>query len=81
MDALKDFANKAQAGATGNSNSNNAPAAGAQKEDYGDKAASFLNKKYNNDKLDRNQLEKITDGAREGFEKLTGKHVSEKFSN
>ncbi|KAF2969161.1 hypothetical protein GQX73_g4401 [Xylaria multiplex] len=82
MDALKDFANKAQASATGNSSSSNsAPAAGAQKEDYGDKAASFLNKKYNNDKLDRNQLEKITDGAREGFEKITGKHVPEKFSN
>ncbi|GAW19061.1 hypothetical protein EKO27_g4518 [Xylaria grammica] len=79
MDALKNFANKGQSGAAGTSNT--APAAGAQKDDYGDKAAAFLNKKYNNDKLDRSQLEKITDGAREGFEKVTGKHVPEKFSN
>ncbi|TGJ82982.1 hypothetical protein E0Z10_g5802 [Xylaria hypoxylon] len=79
MDALKNFAKKAQTGTSGTSNT--APAAGAQKDDYGDKAASFLNKKYNNDKLDRSQLEKITDGAREGLEKLTGKQAPNKFSN
>ncbi|KAI0968675.1 hypothetical protein F4678DRAFT_442462 [Xylaria arbuscula] len=82
MDALKNFANKAQGGATGQTNTNTAaPAAGGQKDDYGDKGAEFLNKKYNNDKLSHNQLEKITDGAREGLEKITGKNVPDKFSN
>ncbi|KAI1422509.1 hypothetical protein F5Y12DRAFT_717297 [Xylaria sp. FL1777] len=69
MDALKSFAGKGQGNVSGQTNT--APAAG-QKDDYGDKAAEFLNKKYNNDKLNHNQLEKITDGAREGFEKITG---------
>ncbi|KAI0903138.1 hypothetical protein F4824DRAFT_463324 [Ustulina deusta] len=78
MDALKNFANKAQGNASGHNSS--APAAG-QKDDYGDKAAGLLNKKYNNNKLSHDKLEKVTDGAREGFEKLTGKRVPEKFSN
>ncbi|KAI0423500.1 hypothetical protein F5Y09DRAFT_327242 [Xylaria sp. FL1042] len=78
MDAIKNFANKAQGNSTGQTT--NAPAAG-QKDDYGDKGAQYLNKRYGDNKLSHGQLEKITDGAREGFEKMTGKHVPEKFSN
>ncbi|KAI1273024.1 hypothetical protein F5Y07DRAFT_378154 [Xylaria sp. FL0933] len=79
MDAIKNFANKAGQGNT-SGQPTNAPAAG-QKDDYGDKGAEFVNKKYGNNKLDRNQLEKITDGARGGIEKMTGKDIPDKFSN
>ncbi|CAK7213861.1 hypothetical protein SCUCBS95973_001942 [Sporothrix curviconia] len=58
---------------------NNA-AAGAQKEDYGDKAFDFVAKKSGHS-VDRNTSEKITDGARGAFEKLTGKKVDPKYSN
>ncbi|KAI0869112.1 hypothetical protein GGS24DRAFT_479856 [Hypoxylon argillaceum] len=64
----------------GNANANAAVASG-QKADYGDKGAEYVNKKYFGDKANHNQLEKITDSAREGFEKLSGKKVPEKFSN
>ncbi|KAI1331481.1 hypothetical protein F5Y16DRAFT_395361 [Xylariaceae sp. FL0255] len=94
MDAFKNITSQVK-DAMGNSgsHSNAAPAAGqqpqGQKDDYGDKGAEFLNKKYLNDKLSRDQLEKITDGGREEIEKLTGdwcsssssKHIPEKFSN
>ncbi|KAJ5795147.1 hypothetical protein N7457_001746 [Penicillium paradoxum] len=51
-----------------------------QTDDYLDKAFAAGVKKagYN---LDRDTQEKITDGAREAYEKFTGKHISEKFSN
>ncbi|KAI1171633.1 hypothetical protein F4777DRAFT_582750 [Nemania sp. FL0916] len=52
-----------------------------QKDDYGDKGAEYVNKTYLSDKLSHDQLEKITDSAREGFEKATGKDVPDKFSN
>ncbi|KAI1120143.1 hypothetical protein F5Y10DRAFT_258984 [Nemania abortiva] len=61
-------------------NTGNANPAG-QKDDYGDKGAEYVNKKYLNDKMSRDQLEKVTDSAREGFEKMTGKNVPDKFSN
>ncbi|KAI0097494.1 hypothetical protein GGR51DRAFT_540848 [Nemania sp. FL0031] len=75
MDALKNVlgGNKQQ-------NASNANPAG-QKGDYGDKGAEFINKKYLNDKLSRDQLEKVTDSAREGIEKATGKNIPDKFSN
>ncbi|KAI2622046.1 hypothetical protein GGS21DRAFT_376303 [Xylaria nigripes] len=79
MDALKNFAsgNKTehQTGADKNTE------ARGQKDDFGDKGAAYLNKKYLNDKLSRDQLEKITDTGRETLEKATGKKVPEKFSN
>ncbi|CAK7210161.1 hypothetical protein SBRCBS47491_000680 [Sporothrix bragantina] len=59
---------------------NNAAAGGAQKEDYGDKAFDFIAKKSGH-QVDRNTSEKITDGARGAFEKLTGKKVDPKYSN
>ncbi|KAI1360876.1 hypothetical protein F5Y08DRAFT_316281 [Xylaria arbuscula] len=76
MDAFKNLGNQGQ-----DKTNQAANTTASQKDDYGDKAAQFLNKKYNNNSLDKSQLEKITDGAREGFEKLTGKDVPDKFSN
>lgn len=44
---------------------------GGEKEDYGDKAFGFIAKKSGHS-IDRNTSEKITDGARSAFEKITG---------
>ncbi|KAJ4419475.1 hypothetical protein N0V82_004920 [Gnomoniopsis sp. IMI 355080] len=79
MDALKNFANKAGSGSTSNTNTNTA-AGGAQKEDYVDKAFDFGSKKAGHP-MDRNTSEKITDGARSAYEKVTGKPVNPKISN
>ncbi|KAH7867724.1 uncharacterized protein C8R40DRAFT_1137537 [Lentinula edodes] len=51
-----------------------------QSEDYGDKGLDAIEKKEGVN-LNRNTNEKITDAAREGFEKITGKDVPSKFSN
>lgn len=48
-----------------------AAGAGAEKQDYGDKAFDMLAKKSGHP-MDRNTSEKITDGARGVFEKVTG---------
>ncbi|KAJ8129485.1 hypothetical protein O1611_g4146 [Lasiodiplodia mahajangana] len=83
MDALKNAisGNKQNAG--------NANPAG-QKDDYGDKGKSTSSSYYH---LPSSvglgplqippliSLEKVTDSAREGFEKATGKKVPDKFSN
>ncbi|CAF9935128.1 MAG: hypothetical protein ALECFALPRED_006310 [Alectoria fallacina] len=59
-------------------------AAGGQ-EDYLDKGLDAVEKKFGQGKIDpqkeRGVNEKITDKARGMFEKATGKHVPEKFSN
>jgi len=52
-------------------NMGGAPVAGQQKKDYGDKAFDMLAKKSGH-QFDRNTSEKITDGARGVFEKVTG---------
>ncbi|RAO64901.1 uncharacterized protein BHQ10_000913 [Talaromyces amestolkiae] len=56
-----------------------------QNEDYVDKGLDFAEKKYGQGKIDpakmRSTNEKITDGARNLFEKVTGKDVPSKFSN
>ncbi|KAJ8607632.1 hypothetical protein MRB53_040151 [Persea americana] len=65
-----------------------APAGNAQNEDYLDKgldkAEQMFGKKSGHN-VDSNKMrdtnEKITDKARGVFEKMTGKHVPEKFSN
>ncbi|KAI0441210.1 hypothetical protein F4803DRAFT_524176 [Xylaria telfairii] len=83
MDALK----KVVGGGSHSTSSTNAPGAGVgagavgQKDDYGDKGASYVNKKYLGNKFSHNQLESITDAGREAFEKSTGKHVPSKISN
>ena len=45
--------------------------AGQQSEDYGDKAFDFIAKKTGHP-VNRNTSEKITDGVRGAFEKVTG---------
>ncbi|KIW11230.1 hypothetical protein PV08_10530 [Exophiala spinifera] len=64
---------------------NNQGQAAGQKEDYLDKGLDAVEKKFGQGKIDpqksRGMNEKITDSAREMFEKATGKNVPEKFSN
>jgi len=59
-------------------------AAGGQ-EDYGDKGLDAIEKKFGGGKINPEQArgvnEKITDGAREMFEKATGKNIPDKYSN
>ncbi|KAK8096259.1 uncharacterized protein PG998_002875 [Apiospora kogelbergensis] len=74
-----DFIKKATGG--GSSGTHQQPAAGAPQQDYGDKAAGMLDKKYNGGKLGEAKLEKITDGLRTGYEKATGNKVNPKISN
>ncbi|EMD68508.1 hypothetical protein COCSADRAFT_33402 [Bipolaris sorokiniana ND90Pr] len=57
-----------------------------QKEDYLDKGLDAVEKKYGGASTEDTQRhrgvnEKITDGARNMFEKATGKDVSDKISN
>ncbi|EUC32573.1 hypothetical protein COCCADRAFT_5757 [Bipolaris zeicola 26-R-13] len=66
--------------ATSNNNNNQ------QKEDYLDKGLDAVEKKYGGASTEDTQRyrgvnEKITDGARNMFEKATGKDVPDKFSN
>ncbi|KAI0202116.1 hypothetical protein F4808DRAFT_459126 [Astrocystis sublimbata] len=77
MDALK----KVVGGNHGSSSAGAAPAGGAQKDDFGDKGAAYVNKNYLGGKLSHDQMEKGTDGIRGQFEKATGKHVPSKISN
>ncbi|ERF75843.1 hypothetical protein EPUS_01209 [Endocarpon pusillum Z07020] len=60
-------------------NQGQAPA--GQKEDYGDKAAAFINKNTGGHVKDKKMMEKITDGLRSAYEKATGKKVNPKYSN
>ncbi|KAF2685770.1 hypothetical protein K458DRAFT_387724 [Lentithecium fluviatile CBS 122367] len=58
----------------------------AGNKDYLDKAVESAEKKYGgsmgqNVQKSRGMNEKITDGARNMFEKATGKKVPDKFSN
>ncbi|KAF9073424.1 hypothetical protein BDP27DRAFT_1417255 [Rhodocollybia butyracea] len=51
-----------------------------QSEDYGDKGLDMLEKKTGHS-MSKETNEKITDSAREGIEKVTGKQVPSKWSN
>ncbi|KAJ4291171.1 hypothetical protein N0V90_010369 [Kalmusia sp. IMI 367209] len=69
-----------------NANTNNNATGGAQKEDYLDKGLDSIEKKFGGSmgqdtQKNRGINEKITDGARNMFEKATGKNVPDKFSN
>ncbi|RDW84831.1 hypothetical protein BP6252_02421 [Coleophoma cylindrospora] len=81
-----DFLNKAKqmAGGTGNNtattNNNAAGGAANTNEDYGDKGLDFLEKKTGHT-MGRDTNEKITDGARNLYEKATGSKVDPKYSN
>ncbi|KAH7028844.1 uncharacterized protein B0I36DRAFT_324649 [Microdochium trichocladiopsis] len=57
-------------------------AAPAQQKDYGDKIADQLfNRSGYGNKVSESNREKITDFAREQYEKQTGKKVDPKYSN
>jgi len=60
-------------------------ATGTGQEDYLDKGVDALEKKFGQGKVDpakeRGVNEKVTDFARDKFEKMTGKNVPDKFSN
>ncbi|CAP96583.1 hypothetical protein E8E15_003444 [Penicillium rubens] len=75
-----DFVKKAVSSATGKKEEKPTDSSAQQNDDYVDKAFAAGVKKsgYN---IDRNMQEKITDGAREAYEKATGKPVSDKVSN
>ncbi|KAJ9490545.1 hypothetical protein VN97_g2725 [Penicillium thymicola] len=75
-----DFIKNAVSSAGGNKEDKPADNNTQQNDDYVDKAFAAGVKKsgYN---LDRSTQEKITDGAREAYEKVTGKPVSDKVSN
>ncbi|KAJ5593925.1 uncharacterized protein N7459_000133 [Penicillium hispanicum] len=80
MDKLSGLASKLGGGSKDSGSS-----AGGQQQDYLDKGLEAVEKKFGGGKIDpakmRSTNEKITDGAREQFEKATGKKVPEKFSN
>ncbi|KAF2634105.1 hypothetical protein P280DRAFT_524420 [Massarina eburnea CBS 473.64] len=64
---------------TGNNSGNSA---NNQNEDYVDKGLDSIEKKQGIDSQKaRGVNEKITDGARDMFEKSTGKNVPDKISN
>ncbi|KAK8097523.1 hypothetical protein PG984_016662 [Apiospora sp. TS-2023a] len=75
-----DFIKKAAGSGSGTTNTNTQQHAGGN-QDYGDKAAGMIDKKYNGGKLGEAKLEKITDGLRTGYEKATGSKVNPKYSN
>ncbi|TGO16854.1 hypothetical protein BTUL_0023g00280 [Botrytis tulipae] len=79
MDFVKG-ALKSGSGSSGSTDNTNQAAGGAGKEDYGDKALDFIEKKSGHT-FSRDQNEKITDGARGLYEKQTGSQVNPKFSN
>ncbi|EMD96701.1 hypothetical protein COCC4DRAFT_32844 [Bipolaris maydis ATCC 48331] len=71
---------------TGNGSNQAASNNNQQKEDYLDKGLDAVEKKYGGATAEDTQKyrgvnEKITDGARNMFEKATGKNVPDKFSN
>ncbi|KAJ0161636.1 hypothetical protein CTA2_5882 [Colletotrichum tanaceti] len=75
MDQLKNLM-----GGSKGSSSHSAGAAGQQKKDPLDKAFDFASKKAGHDFAPGTD-EKITDGARGLWEKVTGKKVNPKISN
>ncbi|KAJ5884739.1 hypothetical protein N7495_009249 [Penicillium taxi] len=83
MDQLSGLAAKFGGGSSssGDKNTNtNTNTNQSGQEDYLDKALDFAEKKTGHS-FGRDTNEKITDGAREQFEKFSGKKVPEKFSN
>lgn len=74
-----DFLKKAQGamGGSGSSSSSNQQAGAGQKEDYVDKGLDAVEKKFGFSQS-RETNEKITDSAREFYEKQTGNKVSDK---
>ncbi|VUC26940.1 unnamed protein product [Clonostachys rosea] len=78
MDFVKKAADKM--GSSGTSNQQAQPAQGGQQDDYVDKAFGSLNNKQGWN-IGKEQQEKITDGGRQAYEKVTGSKVNPKISN
>ncbi|KAJ5459535.1 uncharacterized protein N7458_001087 [Penicillium daleae] len=85
MDKLSGLASKLGGGSSSSSSSKTDSNQAAGNEDYLDKGLDSAERKFGGGKVDpakmRSTNEKITDGAREQFEKMTGKNVPDKFSN
>lgn len=84
MDKLSGLTSKLGGGSShSHSHSHNT----TDQRDYVDKGLDSLEKKFGGGKIDPNSSkmrstnEKITDGAREKFESMTGKKVPHKISN
>ena len=77
MDFVKNAVSKASGKGDDKSGSSKG---GEQKQDYGDKAFSAVNDKAGFG-MSRDQQEKVTDGARDAYEKYSGSKVSDKVSN
>ncbi|KAI6778433.1 uncharacterized protein J7T54_005339 [Emericellopsis cladophorae] len=77
-----DFVKKAASSMGGSSENkdNKSENKSQQKDDYGDKAFSAVNDKAGWG-ISKDNQEKITDGAREGYEKYSGSQVPDKYSN
>ncbi|KAG6010584.1 hypothetical protein E4U21_005937 [Claviceps maximensis] len=69
-----------QPGGENNNPDQNQNQQSGDKQDYGDKAFDMINKKAGLNLSSDNQ-EKITDGARDAYEKFSGKKVDAKISN
>ncbi|KAJ5161367.1 hypothetical protein N7492_006759 [Penicillium capsulatum] len=84
MDKLSGLASKL-GGNKDSGSSNQGGGGGGGQKDYLDKALDSVESKVSGGKIDpskyREQNEKATDAIRGQFEKSTGKHVPEKFSN
>lgn len=71
LNKAKGLMNKKSSSSTANTDPN------AQKQDYGDKAFSAISKKAGMN-TDQQTNERITDGARDFYEKQTGSKVNSK---
>ncbi|MCJ1326074.1 hypothetical protein MMC10_002738 [Thelotrema lepadinum] len=84
MDKLKDLAGKVGGNSSGGQTTGTTGGNPGQ-EDYLDKGLDGVETKFGGGKIDpakqRGMNEKITDFARDKFEKSTGKDVPDKFSN
>jgi hypothetical protein len=96
MSNTGDISNTGSTGNMGDNMGDNTASANNSNEDYGDKGSSpfhhfpsttltstgldFLEKKTGHT-FSRDQNEKITDGARDMFEEMTGKKIDPRYSN
>ncbi|KAM0345979.1 hypothetical protein ACHAPU_006033 [Fusarium lateritium] len=75
-----DFIKSAVSGGNKTENTAQGGSSSSGTQDYGDKAAEFLNKKAGTN-ISRDNQEKATDFARGQYEKSTGSKVDAKYSN
>ncbi|KAF7117322.1 hypothetical protein CNMCM5793_006071 [Aspergillus hiratsukae] len=84
MDKLSGLASKLSGSHSTSANQTHGQPQG-QQQDYVDRGLDSLEQRFGGGKIDSTKMrstnEKITDGAREQFEKVTGYKVPGKFSN